>query len=231
MKFKHLALFFVGALLVACSGKPEKQEPVTDPQPSEQPVEDKPTDDLPAVVAPSQNDEQRTEWQNPDLVLERLGDLENKVVADLGAGSGYFAFKLAQKAEKVIALDIDPRALEYITEQKEIVGDWSSNIETRLTPADVPNLLDGEADVILVVNTYSFIPEREAYLPRVIKGMKAGGRLAIVDFKTGSIPVGPSDDLKLSPGQVVRELRKAGFKRIDRDETSLQYQYIIIAEK
>jgi len=227
---KYTVLFVVFALLAACSSKPDKQEPVTT-SPTEQPEERTESHEKPVVEAPSPEDEQRTEWQNPELVLQRLGNLENKIVADLGAGSGYFSFKLAQKAKKVIALDIDPRALDYITEQKAIVGEWSGNIETRLTPADVPNLLDDEADVVLVVNTFSFIPDRSEYLPRILKGMKNGGRLAIVDFKSGSIPVGPSDDLKLAASEVARELRKAGFKRIKRDEESLQYQYIITAEK
>ncbi len=228
---RYFGLFLVFTILAACSVKSEKQGPVNTTPATQQPVEAPESSEAPKVVAPSPEDEQRTEWQNPELVIQRLGNLENKVVADLGAGSGYFAFKLSQLAQKVIALDIDPRALDYIEEQMDIVGDWSKNIETRLTPADVPNLVDNEADVVLIVNTFAFIPDRADYLPRVLKGMRKGGKVAIVDFKTGSIPVGPSDNLKLAPAEVARELRKAGFKRINRDEESLQYQYIITAEK
>ena len=228
---RYLCLFVVCIFLAACSGKSAKQEPVNETPATEQTPETPASTEAPKVVSPTPEDEQRTEWQNPELVIERLGNLENKVVADLGAGSGYFAFKLSQLAKKVIALDIDPRALDYIEEQMEIVGDWSKNIETRLTPADVPNLVENEVDVVLIVNTFAFIPDRADYLPRVLQGMRTGGKVAIVDFKTGSIPVGPSDNLKLAPNQVSKELRQAGFRRINRDETSLQYQYIITAEK
>lgn len=228
---RYLGLFLVFIILAACSGKSDKQEPVNTTPAKERPIEAPESNEAPKVILPSPEDEQRTEWQNPELVIQRLGNLENKVVADLGAGSGYFAFKLSQLAEKVIALDIDPRALDYIEGQMDIVGDWSKNIETRLTPPDVPNLVDDEVDVVLIVNTFAFIPDRTDYLPRVLKGMRKGGKVAIVDFKTGSIPVGPSDNLKMAPVEVARELRKAGFKRINRDEESLLYQYIITAEK
>ena len=186
----------------------------------------------PETVAPLNfQDLERTSWQNPSLVLSKLGNLENKVVVDIGAGAGYFTFKIAQLAKKVIALDVDPRALEYIEEQKSIVGEWSENIETRLTPPDVPNLLSDEADVVLIVNTYYFIPKRPRYLPRLLQGMVKKGKIIIVDYKRGDIPVGPSDVYKLDPQTIIRELRKAGFKKVRSDIKSLNYQYIITAEK
>lgn len=179
----------------------------------------------------TENDGERTEWQNPDLILDLIGDLDNKVVADIGAGSGYFTFKIARKASKVIALDIDPKALEYIESQKEIVGEWSSNIEARLTPPDVPNLLDDEVDIVLIVNTYNYIPNKDIYFPRLLRGMKSGARLVIVDFKKGDIPVGPADESKVEPRSIRTFLRKSSFRRININEESLQYQFIITAEK
>lgn len=227
-------LWVIGFFLFAfsCSqSSSDKERTIQDSSETETPArEEGPSSDSGDVpVIPE--DSQRTEWQNPDLVLDLLGDLKNKIVADIGAGSGYFSFKIARRAEKVIALDIDPRALDYIQEQIEIVGDWSRNIETRLTPADVPNLLDAEVDVVLIVNTYGFIPSKEDYLPRVLNGIKPGGKLVIVDFKSGNIPVGPSDEFKVETSKVINTLKKAGFKRMRKDEESLQYQYIITAEK
>lgn len=174
-------------------------------------------------------EEERTDWQNPETVLQAFNNLESKTVADIGAGAGYFSFKLARQAEKVIALDIDPKALEYINEQKEIVGNWADNIEPRLTPPDVPNLLPNEADAVLVVNTFSFIPKQESYFKRLKGGMKVNAELVIVDFKKGEIPVGPADDRKMEASEVRAILRKAGFRSISIDDKSLQYQYIIKA--
>ncbi len=229
---KHFWVVGIFLLIVSCSqGGSNKEQPVKDASEQEIPVKDQAPADESGKVPAAVEDTQRTEWQNPDFVLDMLGDLSDKVVADIGAGSGYFSFKIARRAQKVIALDIDPSALDYIKEQIEIVGEWSKNIEPRLTPADVPNLLDEEADIVLIVNTYGFIPSKEEYLPRVLNGLKPGGLLVIVDFKTGNIPVGPSDEFKVEVSKVVSSLRKAGFKKTLRDEKSLQYQYIVTAKK
>ena len=229
---KQLLLIWLCILVVACGGPTatEKEVPVTTPPAQEAPdqvaVPDAVQDSPESAV-----DAQRTEWQNPDFILQVLGNLKDKVVADLGAGSGYFSFKIARKAGKVIALDIDPNALEYIKEQKQIVGSWSNNIEARLTPADVPNLTENEVNIVLIVNTYTFIPNKNNYLPRLLAGVRPGGKLVIVDFKTGAIPVGPSDDFKMEASSVVSELQNAGFRSVEKDEQSLQYQYIVTAIK
>ncbi|KYG77818.1 hypothetical protein AWW68_03355 [Roseivirga spongicola] len=211
---------------MACNNKGDRKASDT----VENPAISKPT--RPETVQPifdMEIEEDRTDWQNPEIVLKAFGDLSNKTIADIGAGAGYFSFKLARQAGKVIALDIDPNALEYINEQKEIVGNWAENIETRLTPPDVPNLLLNEADAVLVVNTFSFIPQPENYFNRLREGMKPNGELLVVDFKKGKIPVGPSDDRKMEASEIRSILRRAGFRRISIDQKSLEYQYIIKA--
>ena len=223
---KRLFLFACLFISVACNNKGGRNTPDT----VENPAISKPT--RPETVQPifdMEIEEDRTDWQNPEIVLKAFGDLSNKTIADIGAGAGYFSFKLARQAGKVIALDIDPNALEYINEQKEIVGNWAENIETRLTPPDVPNLLLNEADAVLVVNTFSFIPQPDNYFNRLREGMKPNGELLVVDFKKGKIPVGPSDDRKMEASEIRSILRRAGFRRISIDQKSLEYQYIIKA--
>lgn len=223
---KRLFLFACLFISVACNNKGGRNTPDT----VENPAISKPT--RPETVQPifdMEIEEDRTDWQNPEIVLKAFGDLTNKTIADIGAGAGYFSFKLARQAGKVIALDIDPNALEYINEQKEIVGNWAENIETRLTPPDVPNLLLNEADAVLVVNTFSFIPQPDNYFNRLREGMKPNGELLVVDFKKGKIPVGPSDDRKMEASEIRSILRRAGFRRISIDQKSLEYQYIIKA--
>lgn len=228
MKFRLLILSFI---ILACqSGKQEKSNEIELPQ--EEVIAPNPADieSMPGQSALKEDDE-RTNWQNPRLVLELLGELSGKTIADIGAGSGYFTFKIAKEAEKVIALDIDPNALEYIESQKEIVGDWTDNIEARLTPPDVPNLLTNEVDAALLVNTYHFLPNQATYLPRLLNGIKPNGKLVLIDYKLGEIPVGPSDEYKGKPEDVRRALRKAGFRAIKIDTKSLEFQYIITANK
>tara|TARA_R110000796_G_scaffold96719_1_gene202932 strand:+ start:332044 stop:332706 length:663 start_codon:yes stop_codon:yes gene_type:complete len=214
--------------LWSCSSKPKEEGVDTSITPQEEQAPEAPNE---SEKSPElQEDAGRTEWQNPEFVLNLLGDLTDKTVADVGAGSGYFTFKIARKAKKVIALDIDPNSLEYIQNQKSIVGSWADNIDTRLTPADVPNLLDNEVDIVLIVNTYAYIPNKSQYLSRLKKGMKHGGLLVIIDFKTGEIPVGPSDEAKVSNETLEQSLKQAGFVNTKTDNKSLQYQYIITAK-
>lgn len=175
-------------------------------------------------------DPDRGEWQNPELVLEKLGNLEGKVVADIGAGTGYFTFPLATRAKKVIAIDIDSRFLDYIEEQKlDYPNQISEAIETRLSVEDDPLLKSNEANVVLMVNVYTFLDDRIDYLEKIKAGMQTPGSIFIIDFKTGEMPVGPIDAEKISYKTAMRELETAGYNVSEVDTVSLAYQYIIKA--
>ncbi len=170
----------------------------------------------------------RAEWQKPELVLASLGDLAGLTVADIGAGSGYFTFQLSTKAERVLAIDIDQRMLDYI-DTKKTEQSIGNNVETRNTLPDAPGLVDGEADVVLIVNTYHHIEMRIDYLRKLARGLAPAGRLVIVDFFKRELPVGPPPHMKLSPDDVLQELETAGFIPAVTDTNSLPYQYLIIA--
>ena len=174
----------------------------------------------------------REDWQNPDLVIGKFGLLEGRTVADIGAGTGYFSFRLAQKAAKVIAVDIDQRFLNYIEERKLALGNKEhvSKIVTRLAKEDDPLLGEGEVDIALLVNTYYFLVQREQYLAKVEKGLSPKGKIIIVDYKSGSAPVGPTEEVKVSPATVNAELLASGFTDILVDTLSLEFQYIIIGQ-
>ena len=173
----------------------------------------------------------RENWQKPQMVISRLGDLSDKVVADIGAGTGYFSVPLARKAKKVIAIDIEQQFLDYINRRLEHSPDKKSlNIETRLTQEDNPNLRPAEADLVLIVNTYAYISNRVAYFTKVREGLRPGGRLVVIDFKKEPLPVGPAPESKLDAKQVSAELDSAGFRTLTVDYNSLDYQYTLTAE-
>ncbi len=176
-------------------------------------------------------DPDRGKWQNPSLVLNKLGPLEGKVVADLGCGTGYFTFPIAKKAKKVIAIDIQQQFLDYI-EDRKLEGSLNNadKIETRLTIEDNPDLKTEEADIVLMVNVYYYLKNRPEYMKKVRNGLKKGGILVLVDFKPGDLPVGPAEH-KIPIKQVLSDLKKAGFKILGVDLNSLQYQYIIKAKR
>jgi hypothetical protein len=79
-----------------------------------------------------------------------------------------------------------------------------------------------------MVNVYYYLNDRVSYMRKVRDGLSADGILALVDFKTGEMPVGPGGD-KVPAEEALGDLQKAGFSVMEIDTTSLEYQYIIIA--
>jgi cyclopropane fatty-acyl-phospholipid synthase-like methyltransferase len=172
----------------------------------------------------------RVIWQKPDIVLQKLGNIEGKTIADIGAGSGYFSFRMVNKAEKVIAIDIDKRFISFMdsisTQLPPVV---ESHFETRLaTPTD-PKLYTAEVDAVIVVNTYSYLTNRVTYLKTLINGMKHDAKILIIDYKKKNTAIGPPIEERVAMDEVEKELLQAGFKNINTDDTSLDYQYIVTA--
>ncbi len=171
---------------------------------------------------------ERDAYQQPQKVLENLGNLQGKTIMDIGAGSGYFSVKLAEKGATVIAADVDDEFQEYL--QNRIDKNNLKNIETRKIPYDAPGLREEEADMVLIVNTYHHIESRPTYFAKVKKGTKSNGALVIIDFFKTDIPVGPPLNHKLPIDEVVNELKKAGYTSFNVNVDLLPYQYIIKAK-
>jgi SAM-dependent methyltransferase len=177
----------------------------------------------------SDPDPNRGAWQNPELVIRKFGDISGKIVADIGSGTGYFTIPISRVAEKVIAIDIEQRYLDYIEDRKlELPIQQADRIETRLTVENEPNLHSDEVDAVLMVNVFYYLSARDKYMQIVRNALRENGILVLVDFKPGDMPVGPAEN-KVKAEDVVTILRSAGFERIEVDEESLQYQYIITA--
>lgn len=174
---------------------------------------------------------ERENWQNPNYLLGAFDYMEEKTVADLGAGTGYFAFRLAPMVKKIIAIDVDQRFLDFIDSRAKLLPEeMAGKIETRLAEYHDPNLKPQEVDFILIVNTYHLIEDRVDYFNRLKNALRDNGQIIIVDFKKELIPIGPPPELKVSSTQVLDELKKAGYSQFEVDIASLEYQYIITAQ-
>lgn len=174
----------------------------------------------------------RTAWQKPREVINLMGNLEDKTVADIGAGTGYFTIRLARQAKKVIAVDIDTMALNYIDSIKwRLESETAAKIETRLAEPDNPNLEMNEVDVILMVNTYPFIPDRPNYFKSLMEHLNPEGQVLIIDFKKKRLPIGPPSSQKIALNVVEQEMEQAGFELIDSDDRLLDYQYVVLFRK
>lgn len=171
---------------------------------------------------------ERDAYQNPEKVLEYLGDINGKKIMDLGAGSGYFSVKLAEKGAHVIAADVSNEFQDAL--KKRIEENNLENIELRKIPYDSPNLSDNEVDMVLIVNTYHHIENRIDYFSKVKKGIKLNGELVIIDYFKKELPVGPSVDHKIDLETVKSELEKAGYTQLDVNVDLLPYQFIIRAK-
>ena len=175
-------------------------------------------------------------WQKPELVLDRMGDIKNKVVADIGAGTGFFAFRLTPMAKKVIAIDINQNLINVIDSIRTVeLSDADQNkLETRLADPDDPHLGPNEADVVLLVNTYLYLANRVEYLKNLKKGIAPGGKIIIVDVKRQRLPQGeflPPQAIRVPQHLVEEELEQAGFQLLSSDDTSLIHQYMVVAQK
>ncbi|HJW29298.1 MAG TPA: class I SAM-dependent methyltransferase, partial [Saprospiraceae bacterium] len=134
----------------------------------------------------------RVIWQKPDLVIEQLGNVEGKTVADLGAGTGYFSRRIAYKGARVIAIDIDPRAIQWMEDQKaRFPIELQDRLIIRKADPDDPKLKPNEVDMVLLVNTYSYIKNRVPYFTRLQQAIRKGGTILIIDFKKTQTPFGP----------------------------------------
>lgn len=125
----------------------------------------------------------RDEWQQPEKVIAALKVGPGAVVADLGAGSGYFTFRLAQAAGpggKVYAVDVDPDMIELL--KNKIKEQGAGNVETVLAKPDNPLLPEAGVDLIFTSNTYHHIDNRVAYFSGLRRFLRAGGRVAIIEF-------------------------------------------------
>lgn len=177
----------------------------------------------------------RVIWQKPNVVIDFMGDISDKVVADIGAGTGYFAFRIARKAKKVIAIDIDQKFIQYLDSAKvmELTEADQARLEARFAQPDDPNLNNEEVDVIIMVNTYMYIPEniRISYLKKLLNALPKGGKILILDFKRKKTPLGPPQEDRVPLFVAELNLEEAGFSKIETNDKALDYQYLIMGTK
>lgn len=169
------------------------------------------------------NDPQREQWQKPHQVVMALDLKPTGVVADIGAGGGYFARRFALHAATVLAVDIDEKLLKAAAEGAP------PNLKTVLAAPDDPKLEAGSVDLIFFCDVLHHVENRPAYYAKLAKALKPGGRIVIVDFYKKKLPVGPPESMKLSETQVIEELQAAGFKQT-KSLDFLPYQYFLFFE-
>ena len=173
---------------------------------------------------------ERDQYQKPDQVVDTLGLKPGMAVADLGAGSGYFTrrfVKAVTDTGKVYAIDVEQEMLAYTKASIERLP-IPSNVEFILASSDNPKLPPNSVDLIFVCNVYHHLEDRDRYFAAVKPALKAGGRIAIVDFyhdkRSGDVGF-PRRHL-VARETVVEEMRRAGY-RLLREHDFLPRQYFL----
>jgi cyclopropane fatty-acyl-phospholipid synthase-like methyltransferase len=175
------------------------------------------------------DDPARDAWQMPDKVIEALGLTRGMVVADIGAGTGYFAVRLAKTsaAPTVYGADIEQAMVDYMKGRAE--RERLPNLVPVLAGAESPRL-PKPADLVLVVDTYHHIGDRVTYFRTLRASMTPKARLAIVDFRKDS-PEGPPAHFRFEPAQITGELEQAGFTLVATHDFLPRQHFLVYAKK
>jgi predicted methyltransferase len=187
-------------------------------------------DDKVAALA-SFEEPDRDKWAMPAEVIEALGIGPSMDIADIGAGSGYFTRRLATAAPAgtTYAVDVDADFKSYIEEHR---AQWQTpNIVTRLAVYEHPLLPVGSVDLVFISNTYSFLQDRHGYFTAVLKALRPGGRLAVIDWRVDAEcprALGcPKPNERVPKSVAIDELTQVGFQVLEEYEF-LPYQYFMI---
>lgn len=250
--------FFVVFLLVGCAGGAPEASP-QEPAPSE-PRPEARAEDSPYEIRPSETPggigkyymgreiarvmghegagwlerPERIEEERPDVLLEILQDVgaaPGAVVADVGAGSGYFTLPLARRVGPegtVYAVDVQPEMLDILRDK--LAAADVDNVELVLGADDDPRLPEGVVDLVLLVDVYHELEYPREVLQEVVRSLAPGGRVVLVEYRAEDpdLPILPLH--KMSEAQVKKELTPLGLEWIEtRDD--LPRQHVLVFRK
>ena len=163
--------------------------------------------------------------------MDAMGIADASVVADIGAGSGWFTIRLGRRVGPqglVYAEDVQPEMINAIT--RRVLREGLTNVRAVRGQNSDPKLPAGSLDAVLVVDAYHEVDDRVTMLSNLARALKPQGRIGVVDFKLDGTGPGPAPEERVSPDVVVKDAAKAGL-RLLRQESFLPYQYFLIFGK
>ena len=176
--------------------------------------------------------ETRDEEEQPYEVIKTMGLENGDVVADIGAGSGYFSRKMAKAVApdgKVYAVDIQPEMIEYLTEAAK--GEGVENIEPVLGETADPKLPAASIDWMLLTDVYHEFQQPEPMLAKMREALKPDGRIALIEYRLlGQTAQHIRIEHRMSIEQVKAEWEPAGFELVEIHEF-LPAQHFFIFKK
>jgi SAM-dependent methyltransferase len=162
--------------------------------------------------------------ERPSLVMENLGLDPGDVVADIGAGSGYFSFLMAPLVPqgKVLAVDIQQEMLDFVEGRKKLKQ--VANVETLLSTIEDTRLPEGAVDLVLMVDAYHEFSHPFEMMSSIVRGLAPGGRVVFIEYRgeDPSVPIKPLH--KMTVKQIRREMETVGLELAEvRDFLPIQH--------
>lgn len=174
------------------------------------------------------DDPARNAYQKPHEVITALNLKPGEVIADIGAGSGYFTFRLAHHvgaAGCVYAVDISPDMIVHLN--RRIRELKVTNVVSVLSAPDDPLLADASVDRFFICDTWHHIENHNGYLALLKKMLRPGGQVVMIDFKKEQTPVGPPLEMRIARETLIKEMAANGFT-LAAEHTFLSYQYFLV---
>ena len=181
----------------------------------------------PARYIAALEDPARDARQKPEEVVKALRLKKGELIADLGAGSGYFTLRLAREVGPeghVYAVDISPEMILHLNERIRDAG--LLNVSTILAPPDDP-LLPQKVDRFFIVDVWHHIDDQPAYLSLMKKLLKPGGQVVMIDFHKRDLPFGPPTAMKIAREDLIAQMEEHGFE-VAGEHAFLPYQYFVV---
>lgn len=176
-----------------------------------------------------ERDEREAE-EAPSKAIAALKLAPDAVIADIGAGSGYYSFRIATQVPsgRVVAVDIQPEMIEFLSNKAKESG--VANVQPHLGAEDDVKLPAGSLDAALLVDSYHEFSHPAEMLASLRNALKPGGRLYLIEFRAEDSNVPIKELHKMSEAQARLELEGAGFKFISNLDV-LPWQHLLIFEK
>ena len=182
----------------------------------------------PKAYIGSLEDPKRDAYQKPHEVLTALNIKPGEIVADIGAGSGYFTFRLAHFVGvkgKVYAVDVSPDMILHIN--RRIRALKATNVVSILADPDDPLLPDRSVNRFFFSDSWHHIENQPKYLALMKKMLKPGGEVVMIDFHKKESPLGPPIQMRIARKDLIKQMEANGF-RLAKEHTFLPYQYFLL---
>lgn len=171
---------------------------------------------------------ERKATQDPEKIIKMLSLKPNDIVADLGAGSGYFSIPLSNKVKLVYAIDVQQEMLDYL--KQKIDANKISNIKLILSNDvnQVP-LQNESVDFLLTVNTLHEFQNKDVMINEIKRVLKPNGKTGILDFKKVDSISGPPLSVRISQQDAIKMFENNGLTRLSVHD--LESNYLVLFQK